>query len=248
MDDRFYFPGKTMKSMDSIKYEEVLLTTDSIQLSGIFLKPALKPKATILFMHGAGGNVSNYTFMVLPLVENGYQVFMVDFRGYGKSTGTPTHINIAKDGQFVLEYLLKRSDIKDTKIIIYGASMGTQEAVHLANSNQDKISALVLDGTISSFTDIAADQSAEAQREMIRQYLVSPYSAKEDIKTIKKMPKLFIHSKDDKDVPFQEAELVYGNALEPKTFFIYEGNHLNAMKISPSGVLKEINKLTGSDY
>ncbi len=57
--------------------------------------------------------------MVRPLVTNGYQVFMVDFRGYGKSTGTPTHLNIASDGQFVFDYLLQRHDVRSTKVIIY---------------------------------------------------------------------------------------------------------------------------------
>ncbi len=106
MDNRFYYPSRAYQSMDSVTFEQVSLSTDTVQLSGIFLKPDNNPKATILFLHGDSGNVSHYLFMVTPLVNAGYQVFMIDFRGYGKSTGTPTHINIAKDGQFVLDYLL----------------------------------------------------------------------------------------------------------------------------------------------
>lgn len=242
MDDMFYYPNKTLQSMDSVKYEDVILTTDTVQLTGIFLKPSDQPKATVLFFHGAGGNVSKYLFMTRPLVNDGYQIFMIDFRGYGKSTGKPSHINIAKDGQFVLDYLLNRNDVKKTKMILYGASMGSQVAVHLAKSNQETVAALVLDGTISSFTDIAADKSPEAQREMIRKSLPSPYSAKEDIKGVK-APVLFIHSKDDKDVPYHQAEDVYKNAVNPKTFYAYEGKHLEAMKVDPAGVLAEINRL-----
>jgi uncharacterized protein len=243
MDDKFYFPGKIYESMDSLKYEEVFLYTDTVRLSGIFLKPAIKPKATILFLHGDSGNVTKYLFMVRPLVNDGFQVFMIDFRGYGKSTGTPTHLNIAQDGQFVLDYLLKRQDVMNTKVMIYGASIGSQEAVHLTKNNQNKISALVLDGTISSFTDIAVNHSPAAQEKMIRQYLVSPYSAKEDIKSIKDIPKLFIHSRQDEQIPFAEGESVYKNARNPKTFFTYNGGHLQAMKVNPAGVIKAINKL-----
>ncbi len=243
MDEKFYFPSKIFQSMDSLKYEEVFLYTDTVRLSGIFLKPSIKPKATIFFLHGDSGNVSKYLFMIKPLVNDGFQVFMIDFRGYGKSTGTPTHLNIAQDGQFVLDYLLKRQDVIDTKVIIYGASIGSQEAVHLTKKNQNKIAALVLDGTISSFTDIAVNHSPGAQAKMIRQYLISPYSAKEDIKSIKNIPKLFIHSKQDEQIPFAEGELVYKNALNPKFFFSYNGGHLQAIKVNPSGVLKEINKL-----
>jgi fermentation-respiration switch protein FrsA (DUF1100 family) len=53
------------------------------------------------------------------------------------------------------------------------------------------------------------------------------------------MPKLFIHSKQDEQIPFKEGELVYKNALSPKTFFVYVGNHLQAIRIDPAGVLKE---------
>ena len=243
MDDMFYHPDKIFQPMGNVKYEEVLLTIDSVQLTGIFLKPVVKPRATIFFLHGDSGNVSNYLFMVRPLVNDGFQVFMIDFRGYGKSTGTPSHINIAHDGQFVFDYLLKRKDVKNTKVIIDGASIGTQEAVHLTKNNQHKIAALILDGTISSFTDIAVDQSSPASSNMIRQHVISPYSAKEDIKSIKNTPKLFIHSKEDEQIPFKEGELVYKNALNPKTFFIYKGKHLQAMRIDPAGVLKAIDRL-----
>lgn len=244
MDQMFYFPGKTILSFDSLNYEEVNLNADSVKLTGVFIKPSAKPKATVLFFHGSGGNVSSYLFMVKPLIKDGYQVFMVDFRGYGKSTGTPTHLNIEKDGQLVFDYLVKRKDVINTKLIVYGASMGTQIAVHLVKNNQDKVTALILDGTISSFTDIAADKSPEAQREMIRKNLLSPYSAKEDIKQIK-IPKLFIHSKDDTDVPYSEGQAVYANAPNPKFFYTYTGKHLEALSTDGPAVLSEINKLTG---
>lgn len=243
MDDKFYFPSKTLKAVDSLTFEEVILPVDSVQVSGLFLKPAGKPKATVLFFHGAGGNVTSYLFMTRPLVQNGYQVFMVDFRGYGKSTGKPTHLNIAKDGQLVLEYLLQRKEVKNTKVVLYGASMGTQVATRLAQQNQDKVAALVLEGTISSFTDIAADSSPEAQRDMIRQHLPSPYAAKEDIKSIAGMPKLFIHSKEDKDVPFHQGEEVFKAAQAPKEFFVFEGKHLEGMKWQPAAILQRLDAM-----
>lgn len=161
--------------------------------------------------------------MVTPLVNAGYQVFMIDFRGYGKSTGTPTHANIAKDGQFVFNYLLRREDVKSTKVIIYGASIGTQEAVHLTMNNQAKIAALVLDGTMSSFTDIAVNHSPLAQEATIRKYMVSPYPAKGDIKSIKHLPKLFKHSKQDEQIPYEEGEWVYKKGAASQSFFCLQG-------------------------
>ena len=85
-DNRFYYPVKEWDNMEDLNFEELTFNIDTISLNAILLKPTSEPKATILFFHGAGGNVSKYTFMTKPLVEAGYQVFMLEARGYGKST------------------------------------------------------------------------------------------------------------------------------------------------------------------
>jgi pimeloyl-ACP methyl ester carboxylesterase len=241
-DDRFYFPVKEWDEMKLSNYEEILLKKDSVQLSGIFLKTNGVPKATVLYFHGAGGNVTKYYELIKPLAENGYQVLMIDFQGYGKSTGTPTHLNIAEDAQYVFNYLINREDVKNTGIIIYGASMGTQAAAKIARDNQDKISALILDGTISSLMDIALMYCSEKEKQLM-QYLVFPYSAKEDIKYIENIPKLFVHSEEDDEVPISQGKIVYENAKEPKTFWTFKGPHLQAMILHKEEFLEKIYKL-----
>jgi pimeloyl-ACP methyl ester carboxylesterase len=125
--------------------------------------------------------------MTKPLVENNFQVVMIDFRGYGKSTGKPTHLNIASDGQIFFDKMMQRPEIANTKIILYGASMGSQIAAHLAKNNKTKIAGLVMDGSLSSFTDIAMYYKPEL-KEVISQYVVSPYSAKEDLQDTEGLP------------------------------------------------------------
>lgn len=78
------------------------------------------------------GNVTTYQYITKPLVDAGFQVVMIDFRGYGKSTGKPTHLNVAADGQMLFDKFINRPDIKNTKVYIYGASLGSQIATHLA--------------------------------------------------------------------------------------------------------------------
>ena len=227
-DDRFYFPSKQWNEIENVQYQEMYFNIDSDTLNAILMKPENAPKATILFFHGAGGNISRYTFITDPLIKADYQVFAIDFRGYGKSTGVPTHLNIATDAQIIFNEIIENKNLNQLPIIIYGASMGTQIATKIAKDNQDKISALILDGTISSFTDMALLSAPEEQKAMIAQYVTSPYSAKNDIKKIKDLSKLIIHSKEDKSVPFSQGETVYNNASEPKEFWIYEGEHLEA--------------------
>ena len=243
MDDKFYQPSKEMKPLEFKKIENISLPVENDTITAIVLKPESKLiKKTILFFHGANGNVSTYQYITKPLVENGFQVVMIDLRGYGKSTGTPKHLNVASDGQKMFDYLLARSDVQNTKIYIYGASLGSQIATHLAKENQTRISGLILDGGMSSFTDIAIHFSPQ-YKEVIEKFLVSPYSAKEDVKALKDVPKLFIYSKGDSTVPFEQGQLIYDNAPEPKQFLEFSGEHLQAMVVDKTEVVKAIQKL-----
>jgi len=242
-DDRFYFPSKEWNPIQDMEFTAFNFYIDQDTLHTLLFNPENKAKATIIFYHGAGGNISTYTPIIRPLVNAGYQVFAVDFRGYGKSTGKPTHLNIANDAQIIFNAILKKEEFKNLPAIIYGASMGTQIATKMAKDNQEKIPALILDGTISSFTDMALLYVPEEQKAMIAQYVTSPYSAKEDIKKIENLPKLFIHSKNDKSVPFSQGELVFNNSLEPKIFWEYEGNHIDASVKAKTEFIERINNL-----
>ncbi|WP_326980919.1 alpha/beta fold hydrolase [Chryseobacterium sp. MYb264] len=243
MDDKFYQPKKELKPIENMKYENLSLPVDKDTITAIFIRPAAaKPKATILFFHGAGGNVSSYTFMIKPLVDDGFQVVMVDFRGYGKSSGTPTHKNVAEDGQRFFDIITKREDVKNTKVLLYGASLGSQIATHLSRINKDKISGLIIDGGMSSFADIAS-AFAPDYKSVIEQALASVYAAKEDIKFTQGLPKLFIYSKNDRTVPYSQGELMFANASEPKQFLEFSEDHLLAVKEKPADVVKAVEAL-----
>ena len=241
-DEQFYQPTKELKPIEFSNTEEITIPVANDTITAILLKPKSKPKATILFFHGTGGNVSTYQFMVSPLVEDQFQVVMVDFRGYGKSTGKPTHLNIAEDGQVFFDAMLKRDDTKNTPIILYGASMGSQIATLLAKNNQNRIKALILDGALSSFTDIAAFYAPQ-YKQMIEKNYVSPYLAKENIKSLNAIKKLLIHSKEDKEIPYDQGLIVFYNAPEPKQFFEYKGSHLMSIVQDKEQVIKAINNL-----
>lgn len=124
MDDKFYQPKKEMKPLEFKNIENISLPVERDTITAVVLKPESKSiKKTIIFFHGAAGNISTYQYITKPLVENGFQVVMVDVRGYGKSSGKPTHLNVAEDGQKMFDYLLARKDVQSTKIYLYGASL-----------------------------------------------------------------------------------------------------------------------------
>ena len=242
-DDKFYFPSNEWNSIENLDFIEMNFPIDNDTINTVLFKSKISTKATIIFYHGSGGNISQNTYLPKLLTNEGFQVFMIDFRGYGKSTGEPTHINIASDAQTIFDKVIEKDEFKNHAVIVYGASIGTQIATKITRDNSDKISALILDGAMSSFTNMALLSVPEEQKEMIATYVTSPYSAIEDIKYLKSIPKLFIHSKGDKSVPFSQGSAVYSNAPNPKVFWEYEGNHLDSASKFPKEYIKYINSL-----
>lgn len=244
MDERFYFPSKQWRSTEGFEFEEHFFFRESDTLSTVLINPKGTAKASILYFHGSGGNITTYMPLAKPLVDAGYRVFMVDFRGYGKSSGKPTHKNIAADAQFLFEEMLNFPSVKNEKLLIYGSSIGTLVATNIARNNQDKISGLILDGTVASFTDVALQYAPPIAHEMIRsQAGAFPYSAKEDIAYIENLPILFIHSKEDKEISYEQGKMVYDAAVAPKSFWTYEGGHLKAPALFPEELIRRIDAL-----
>ncbi|MDR1593004.1 MAG: alpha/beta hydrolase [Prevotellaceae bacterium] len=174
MDDKFYYPDKQWIAIDSVDYEEIILKVDKDTIHSILVKPNVPVKATILFFHGNGGNVSKWLGHFKPLLKEGFQVGLFDYRGYGKSTGTPTHLNIASDARLWVEAMLQRDEVKNIPIIVYGASIGTQVATLMAREYNDAISGLVVDGMMASFTDVALATSPNEYHEQIKAPLLYP--------------------------------------------------------------------------
>ena len=243
MDSKFYQPSKEMKPFEMKISETIAFPVEKDTITAYIAKPINKKiQKTIVFFHGANGNVTTYQKITKPLVEAGYQVVMVDVRGYGKSTGIPTHLDVQTDAQTLFDALIQRDDIKNTKKYIYGASLGTQIAANLAKNNVTKISGLILDSPMASFTDIAMAY-APGYKDMIKQMLVSPYSAKTDLKDLNTLPKLIIRSDKDESFFFEQGKVVFDNASEPKKMLEVSGGHIGGMTSDKQEVLKAINAL-----
>ena len=241
-EDRFYFPKKEWKEVKT-PYSEEFISVEKDTIHTAFFQPETSPKATILFFHGAGGNISTYMFMIKPLVKNGYQVYAVDFRGYGKSTGKPTHKNVAADIEIVSSKMKENTNIKNTKLLVYGASLGCQIATHFTKIHQNDVDGLILDGGFASFADVAKLYAPKEVHPFIENALGKMYPSKEEIKGIKNVPKLIIHGKKDKSIPIKQSEIVFKNAQEPKEFFISEKGHLEALTFETNKIITRINTL-----
>ncbi len=237
---RFYQPSKDWQEIQGVDYDFYYQRADYDTITYMAVHPEGKAKGTIIYFHGAGGNMSTYLPLTQPMVQDGYRVFLVDFRGYGKSTGKANHVNVARDAQMIFDKITKRKDVKKKDVIVYGASLGSQVASKIALDNSRKVDALVLDGPMTSFTDIALAYAEEKDHGNIRIFVHSPYSAKECLTELNEVPVLIIHSKEDEGVPFRMGEELFDIKTGAKEMWVYEGEHIQAPVLFPAELMSKL--------
>ena len=144
--ERFIFlNGKKLPKNDpfhfTTKFEEVFLpTTDHEEINAIHLKLTL-PKGVVLYFHGASGNLQKWGNRAAYFLSDGYEVFCIDYRNYGKSTGSFSEVKMYDDA--LLAYSHLKTMFQETEIVVYGFSLGATFASKVASKNKPK--ALILE-------------------------------------------------------------------------------------------------------
>lgn len=191
-------------------------------LNGWLIKPKnLTPTATLLHFHGNAGFILSQYQAITPLLKYGFQAFVFDYSGFGFSEGKATRNNVLLDGNSALTYIKSREDVKGTKLIIYGLSLGGHLAAVVAEQRQADIDALVIEGAFSSHKDIAAETAGFFGRIIVSE----KYSAYKSIQEYKK-PLLVIHSTEDEIIPFEMGQKIFENANSPKVFYEIKKCHI----------------------
>ncbi|MCL2436346.1 MAG: alpha/beta hydrolase [Lentimicrobiaceae bacterium] len=191
-------------------------------LNGWFIKPKnFTPTITLLHFHGNAGFLLSQFQAVAPLLKYGFQIFVFDYSGFGFSEGKATRRNVLIDGNSALTYLKSRDDVKNTKLVIYGQSLGGHLSAVVAQQREAEIDGLVIEGAFSSHKDISAVKAGFLGRMLVSE----KYSAYKSIQTYKK-PLLVIHSTEDKIIPFKMGQKIYNSANEPKEFYEIRKCHI----------------------
>lgn len=137
-------------------FEELMIPTpDGESLSCFFLRANKQHyrNVTILMFHGNAGNIG-YRLPIGKILQDdmGCNVFMLQYRGYGLSTGNPNEKGLMIDAQTGLDYIRGRPELKDTRVVLYGQSLGGAVSIALASRNLNKgdISGIMLENTFTS--------------------------------------------------------------------------------------------------
>ena len=202
-----------------MNYENITIDANGVRLNGWFIASA-GANRTVLYLHGSDGNISNYIAIakkaIFPLRAN---IFMIDYRGYGQSSGTPSEEDLYQDAQAAFNYLTQTRKISKEKIIIYGFSLGAAVAVDLAT----KVDAagVIIHGGFTSVADTVQEHIPEA----LAKYSVhNKYDSLSKIGKIQE-PALIIHGFYDDTCPFEHAVRLYYTAKNVFGFVKLQGGH-----------------------
>ncbi len=139
LEPRFAFfptPGEsTTPSEFGVSYARTTLTTSDGEVLHAWHLKAANPRALIVYFHGNGGNLSVWAPILADLARHGYDVFAVDYRGYGASGGRPTEVGLYRDADAVLQHV-SSGLAQDRPVIYWGRSLGTAVAAYAASRHR----------------------------------------------------------------------------------------------------------------
>ncbi len=224
--DRYfvYFPEREISLTPGnvgLVYEDVFISTsDGVKLHGWFVPG--NSDFTLLWFHGNAGNISRRVDNIALLHERlGANIFIIDYRGYGRSEGSPSEQGLYLDAEAAIEYLRSREDVKDDRLVLFGRSLGGAVAVEMAARHE--VYALVVESTFTSVRAMAKSAHPILSRFFpVGAVVRSKYDSLSKIKDVS-TPILVIHGAQDEIVPYNMGQELYDAANEPKTFYSIVG-------------------------
>ncbi|MCC6739816.1 MAG: alpha/beta hydrolase [Planctomycetia bacterium] len=191
---------------------------DDTRLVSWWLPP--KPgRPTVLFFQGNAGNIEDRSDRLLDCQERGWGLLLLGYRGYGESAGSPDEDGINRDARAALEWLRKRTDVEQKKLVYYGESLGCAFATELAVAEPP--ACLVLEAPFKSLRAIAS---------VHYWWLPTSLLVRGKLDNLGNAPKLkcplFVaHGTRDEVVPFEHGKAVFDAAPQPKTFYELKSRH-----------------------
>jgi len=218
-----YFPTRgayrTTPADVGLPFESVNLTTkDGVEIAGWFVGRE-GGTGTILYCHGNAGDISDRIGALKLMHGLGFEVFLIDYRGFGMSQGNPTEQGTYLDAEAAWSHLVEVRGVVPSRIVLFGESLGGAVAVELATRHSP--AALVVQATFTSLVDVGRQHYPLLPVDWLLRFR---YDSLSKIGRVV-CPKLFIHSTDDELVPIVLARRLFEAAAEPKQFLETPGGH-----------------------
>ncbi len=227
----FFYPSKEISLTPdqlSLKYEDTWFESEDGTLLHAWFLPAIGvAKGSVLFFHGNAQNISNHLASVYWLPERGYNVLMLDYRGYGRSEGTPSVEGAKADALAAFRAFRARPDVEGGPLVVFGQSLGAVFALELGTypEVQEEVSLVIADSAFTRFRDIAEEKLEQFWLTSVLRWpllwtITTENSALDSVSNISPVPLLLIHGADDEIVPPHHSKELFAAAREPKTLWL----------------------------
>jgi fermentation-respiration switch protein FrsA (DUF1100 family) len=189
-------------------------SSDGVRLAGWWIRG--NGSTALLYFHGNGGDISHRLERTKMLVESlGLDVFLVDYRGYGKSSGSPSETGLCADGEAIYDAARARGFTPE-HIVLFGESLGGAVAVETALKKPAR--AIILEAAFLSIPKMAKTIYPFLPSFLVR----TKFDNEAKIGSVP-IPKLIVAAEKDDVVPFEQTQRLFEIAAEPKQFFVILG-------------------------
>ena len=256
-------PGRALTATPAdigLAYEDVSIQTgDGERLHGWFIPARTKPSAgfsgqpgssvgpvsdpasgpVLLFFHGNAGNISHRLDSLAIFHALGLATLIIDYRGYGESTGKPSEQGTYRDAEAAWDYLTGTRGVAPERIVVFGRSLGGAVAAWLAS--RERPAGLIIESTFSSGVDMARALYPYLPARLITRlrYPVTDYVR--DLQC----PLLVVHSREDEIVPYDMGRAIFDAAPEPRFFLDIEGDHNTGFLLSRDSYVAGLGEFLG---
>lgn len=234
-----YFPGMGREFSATprdagLEHEEVRLNTGDGESLHAWFVPAPQSRGTVLLFHGNAGNISHRLDYLPMLHRLGYSSFIFDYRGFGKSSGSPSEQGTYRDAEAAWRYLTVTREIEPRRIALLGESLGGAVAAWLASRQPP--GALVLASVFTSIPDMGAEALPFLPVRLLSRFDYNTLAYLKDVRS----PVLIAHSREDDIVPYRHGRALFEAAREPKTFLEMRGGHNDSFLFSQEAWVREL--------
>jgi hypothetical protein len=229
-------PGIDLHPRDlAIDAREVWLDTeDGVRIHAFFLPGAPDRDRAILFLHGNAGNASHRLPIAADLARLGSDVLVLDYRGYGRSQGTPSEAGVYRDARAGLAHLTGELGLPARRVVLFGESLGGAVAIDLAADRE--LAGVIVSSTFSSLADMGWSMAGPFGR----------WLAGDGFDSLAKVgslraPLLAFHGDRDDLISIDLGRRLFEQAPEPKRFHVIEGaGHNDAVDVGGAGYFAAI--------
>lgn len=244
----FYFPLKEkLFEPKNIRMnpEDVFLKTKTGNTIHAWYFPTSEKvdKGTVLFFHGNAENLTSHFLMFYWLPSYGYNYMILDYPGYGLSTGKPTPASTVEAGIAAAEWLHEKKDARP--LIIYGHSLGGIIAMKTVEEIKDTVPIrnLIVEGSFSSYRKMGSFVLSRRwwtwPLQPLSYLTLSDKYAPKPLAGLSPIPLLFIHGSEDPAVELENTTAMYKEAAVPKDLWIVEGGRHGDLYEIRRGELRE---------